>query len=236
MSFIITVHTNEGIVMASDSRITYTTTRKLPDGTQEKSIGVQITDTTYKTFQCNSRIGMSTCGAASLNGTPIAGYIEEFIAKNISENDDVDKISQELVTYFSQFLPVPCADFIIAGYDLSDNKQHINRVHLANKKISPVTINGSGAVWDGEFDILQRLIKDVALKNSNGTYTDLTNYNIGFNYFTLQDAIDFAQYAVDVTIKTMFFQDRVKTVGGPIDILVIKPSGAFWIQRKELHA
>ena len=236
MSFIITVHTNEGIVMASDSRITYTTTRKLPDGTQEKSIGVQITDTTYKTFQCNSRIGMSTCGAASLNGTPIAGYIEEFIAKNISENDDVDKISQELVTYFSQFSPVPCADFIIAGYDLSDNKQHINRVHLANKKISPVTINGSGAVWDGEFDILQRLIKDVALKNSNGTYTDLTNYNIGFNYFTLQDAIDFAQYAVDVTIKTMFFQDRVKTVGGPIDILVIKPSGAFWIQRKELHA
>ena len=95
MSFIITVHTNEGIVMASDSRITYTTTRKLPDGTQEKSIGVQITDTTYKTFQCNSRIGMSTCGAASLNGTPIAGYIEEFIAKNISENDDVDKISSK---------------------------------------------------------------------------------------------------------------------------------------------
>ena len=236
MSFIITVYTNEGIVMASDSRITYTTTRKLPDGTQEKSIGVQITDTTYKTFQCNSRIGMSTCGAASLNGTPIAGYIEEFIAKNVSENDDVDKISQELINYFSQFSPVPYADFIIAGYNLSDNKQHINRVHLANKKISPVTINGSGAVWDGEFDILQRLIKDVALKNSNGTYTDITNYNIGFNYFTLQDAIDFAQYAVDVTIKTMFFQDRVKTVGGPIDILVIKPSGAFWIQRKELHA
>ena len=236
MSFIITVYTNEGIVMASDSRITYTTTRKLPDGTQEKSIGVQITDTTYKTFQCNSRIGMSTCGAASLNGTPIAGYIEEFIAKNVSENDDVDKISQELINYFSQFSPVPHADFIIAGYNLSDNKQHINRVHLANKKISPVTINGSGAVWDGEFDVLQRLIKDVALKNSNGTYTDITNYNIGFNYFTLQDAIDFAQYAVDVTIKTMFFQDRVKTVGGPIDILVIKPSGAFWIQRKELHA
>lgn len=60
-------------------------------------------------------------------------------------------------------------------------------------------------------------------------------FGIGFNYFTLQDAIDFAQYAVDSTIKTMFFQDRVKTVGGPIDILAIKPSGTFWVQRKELQ-
>ena len=48
--------------------------------------------------------------------------------------------------------------------------------------------------------------------------------------------INFAEYAVDATIKTMSFQDCVKTVGGPIDILAIKPSGAFWIQRKELHA
>jgi len=36
MSFIITVYTNEGIIMASDSRTTYTVTNKLADGTIEK--------------------------------------------------------------------------------------------------------------------------------------------------------------------------------------------------------
>ena len=236
MSFIITVYTNEGIVMASDSRITYNNSRQLPDGTREKNIGVQITDTSYKTFQCNAKVGLSMCGTASINGVPIAGFIEDFISQKISQNDDVDKVSQELTNYFSQFNPIPNADFIIAGYNSPDNKQHINRVRLAQKQINPVDVSSPGAVWDGECDILQRLIKSVALKNPDGTYSDLSNYNIGFNFFTLQDAIDFAQYAIDSTIKTMFFQDRVKTVGGPIDILVIKPSGAFWVQRKELHA
>lgn len=236
MSFIITVYTNEGIIMASDSRTTYTTTRKLPDGTVEKDIGVQITDTTYKTFQCNSRVGISTCGTASINNMPIAGYIEEFISQKITEDSSVEQISQDLVAYFSQYTPIPNTHFIVAGYNTDDNKQHLTRVYVASKQVLTENIDVPGAVWDGEIDILQRLIKAVALKQTDGTYVDLKHYGIGFNYFTLQDAIDFAQYAVDSTIKTMFFQDRVKTVGGPIDILAIKPSGAFWIQRKELHA
>ena len=41
------------------------------------------------------------------------------------------------------------------------------------------------------------------------------------------DAIDFAKYAIQTTIDTMKFQQRGKTVGGPIDILIIKPDNAF---------
>lgn len=60
--------------------------------------------------------------------------------------------------------------------------------------------------------------------------------DIAWNLMTLQDGIDFAEYAIKTTIDTMKFQIASKTVGGPIDILVIKPNGAQWIQRKELHA
>ena len=91
MSFIITVYTNEGIIMASDSRTTYTTTKTLSDGTVEKNVGVQLTDTTYKTFKCNSRIGLSTCGTASINDMPIAGFIEEFIAEKVTDNSSVEE-------------------------------------------------------------------------------------------------------------------------------------------------
>ncbi|PYL08483.1 MAG: hypothetical protein DME34_04505 [Verrucomicrobia bacterium] len=62
------------------------------------------------------------------------------------------------------------------------------------------------------------------------------HFNIPFQFFTLQDAIDFAVFAVRSTIDAIRFQPRAKTVGGPIDVLIIKPTGAAWIQRKELSA
>lgn len=237
MSFIITVYTNEGIIMASDSRTTYSNHSVLPNGEIQHNFGIQISDTTFKTFICNSRIGLSTCGDATVNNVPIAGLIEKFISQEITDEDSVEDTCNKLVTYFSKYNPPLSTIFIVAGYNADNQDQHISRVFIATKEIRPVADTGMpGAIWNGEASILQRLINPVAMKNEDGSYTDLLNYSIGFNFFTLQDAIDFAEYAVDVTIKTMSFQDCVKTVGGPIDILAIKPSGAFWIQHKELHA
>ena len=67
-------------------------------------------------------------------------------------------------------------------------------------------------------------------------YTLHAGHPILWEFFTLQDSIDFAEYAIKTTIDAMKFQRRVKTVGGPIDVLVIKPTGAQWISRKELHS
>ena len=235
MSFIITVYTNEGIVMASDSRITYTTTT-IEGGIERKQIGVQITDNTYKTFQYNDRIGISTCGASDINGIPIAGYIEKFIASNVEHTHTVEDVANELLAFFGQFAPKPWTNFIVAGYNAGDLSQHVISVFTGENVIMPRDTTSQGVVWDGETDVFKRLVKQVSLKKEDGTYEDLPCFITGYNFFTLQDAIDYAEYAVDVTIKTMFFQNRVKTVGGPIDILVIKPSGSFWVQRKELHA
>ena len=74
------------------------------------------------------------------------------------------------------------------------------------------------------------------MRDSSGKEIPFGAANVQWGLFTMQDAIDFAQYAVDVTIKSMHYSNLVETVGGPIDILVIKPEKAFWIQHKELHA
>ena len=74
------------------------------------------------------------------------------------------------------------------------------------------------------------------MRDKSGREISLGDTKVPWGLFTLQDAIDFAQYAVDITIKTMHYSNVVETVGGPIDILVIKPDKAFWIQHKELHA
>lgn len=48
----------------------------------------------------------------------------------------------------------------------------------------------------------------------------------------LKEAIDFAEFLVDTTIKYERFCDDIQTCGGDIDILVITKDEAFWKQHK----
>ena len=50
----------------------------------------------------------------------------------------------------------------------------------------------------------------------------------------LQDAIDFSVFAIKTTIDAIRFQARPKNVGGPIDVLVITPDEAKFINKKSL--
>ena len=110
------------------------------------------------------------------------------------------------------------------------------QIITASNTITPLDTSVQGAIWDGEIDILSRILTPVySYITQSNTYVEMPKYNVPFNHFTIQDAIDFAKYAIQATIDTMKFQERVKTVGGAVDILIIKPDNAFWIARKELH-
>lgn len=235
MSLIITVHTGEGIVMASDSRMTMSTT-KTSGATTTVNVGAHMADSSFKTFLTPGGVGISTCGDASIKNMPIAGYLESFI--NQHANDDVDIIKDSLNAYFLAIEPNIDTDFLVAGYldDGSGNKvQTIYKLCTKGDVKTKIDTTSQGAVWDGETDVLSRLITTMYVKKPDGSYTAYADYRIPFNFFTLQDSIDFAKFALQTTIDAMRFENRAKTVGGPIDILVIKPNNAFWIDRKELH-
>lgn len=53
------------------------------------------------------------------------------------------------------------------------------------------------------------------MRNQAGAEIALGSTEVSWGLFTLQDTIDFAQYAVDVTIITMHYSSVVETVGGP---------------------
>lgn len=114
--------------------------------------------------------------------------------------------------------------------------QKIYRIITLTGDIQPYDTSAQGAIWDGETDILGRILTPVHVYlSATDTYEPMNQYIVPFNHFTIQDAIDFAKYAIQATIDTMKFQQRVKSVGGAVDILIIKPDNAFWIARKELH-
>jgi 20S proteasome alpha/beta subunit len=57
MSFLIAVHVNEGIVLASDRRTTYTNTQTIDNITVQR-IGIHTTNSTDKTFICPNGAGI----------------------------------------------------------------------------------------------------------------------------------------------------------------------------------
>ena len=100
MSLIVTVWTTEGIVMGSDSRISFSSQI-------EPNIPVNIQtghyfDTQEKTFLCPNNCGISTCGAASLQNKNIAGYIYDFVSnalpmRSLSRALQLGKLGEQIV-------------------------------------------------------------------------------------------------------------------------------------------
>lgn len=235
MSFIIALHVSDGLVFASDSRLTYSTTSTDEKGNKTLSVGTHYTDSTPKTFVTQANVGISYCGVATIQDKPITGYIEGFIEEN--KDKDVDEIKQMITSYFAGLQPGLNAIFTIGGYMNEDGalKQKLYRVYTQSKKIEEIDTSEQGAIWSGESDILSRIINPVFIKKEDGVYEQMPQSPILWQYFTLQDAVDFARFSVKTTIDTMKYQRRIKTVGGPIDILVIKPTEAIWIEKRQLH-
>ena len=231
MSLIVCVYVEEGIVLASDSRTSYNL-----DTENTKFVGVHSTNTTNKTFLCPNNVGISACGDASVHGKPIAGFIESFIREKISENTDIDAIPELIKNYFNQQDSGLNATFIIAGYKKESEKyiQKIYSVATQNEGIQTLDTSSQGVAWNGEKDVLDKLLNPVYKKDENNNFTMLAIPRFEYNLYTLQDAIDFAKYGIKTTIDTMRFQTIPETVGEPIDILVIKPGQAKWLLKKEL--
>ena len=122
MSFLIAVHVNEGIVLASDRRTTYTDTQTI-DNTTVQRIGIHTTNSTEKTFSCPNGAGISCCGDASLLGKPITGFIQDMIRSEISEDCRIEKMPQLIIDYFNRLPSIPNTNFLIAGYDDFDGKK-----------------------------------------------------------------------------------------------------------------
>jgi len=238
MSLIITVYVREGIVMAADSRLTLNFPRTTPDG-QTNTLSITNSDSAKKLFLTPNNVGIATCGPADIGGVPIAGFIESFIVEKLKGGSlNVEQVATELKVYFGTLGVRPGTVFHVAGYVRVNEilNQKLFWVDPAAGLLSQLNpLNQQGANWGGEIDVLQRLLNNVSLIQTDGSnLVPLPFFGVPFEFFTLQDAIDFAFYGISSTINTLRFQAREKTVGGPVDVLVITPDSAHWIAQKQL--
>lgn len=243
MSLVIAVHVPEGIVMASDSRLSVTIEGETPEGKKFKVETVSSDAVTKILLLEKQQIGVSTFGEQMLAGVPIAGYTKKFAEEKLTDADDVISIPRKLVEYFRKSFPNADLGFHISGYKKEErvSTPHVYHCHIGKnlverRNIKPDGSLAYGATWSGQGDVLASIITPVIIKDEKGKDKVIrAPAPIIWDAMSLQDAIDFAVYAIRTTIDTMRFQARPKGVGGPIDVLLLTPEKADWVQRKELH-
>ena len=104
-----------------------------------------------------------------------------------------------------------------------------------------------GANWYGQTGTLIRLIKgydlvslDELIKRGadkaiiqQWVNDNASEMRLIFDGMPIQDAVDFADYAVQVTIGAFRFMAGPPLCGGNIDIAVITPAAFHWAKRKQ---
>ena len=113
-------------------------------------------------------------------------------------------------------------------------------------------INPSGAAWWGLSEAITRLLLGVsqslpeALVNLGVPPSDVPAYVSAIQgqvqqqlvppAMPIQDAIDLAEFLVDVTIKFVRFSPGHPMVGGPVEIAAVtKHEGFKWVMRKHYY-
>lgn len=228
MSLTVIVWTPTGLVMAADSRttITYTKEEKLGKVSNQDI----LSDSTYKLVLLEKcRVGISTYGISHPGGLPVDAHLRIFEEERVTPEDRVPEVAEKLQAYFQEKFPGMNLWFFLIGYREEDKVgiPHVYNVSVEKKTITRVNVQPNGERWPGGV--------------SRGGATEVVNRLIvadrlpEFSLLPLQDAVDYAIFLIEMTNKVMRFEPGLETVGGPIDVLVITPKDAYFVQRKELH-
>lgn len=187
------------------------------------------------------------------HGYPSISLVQSFTVKDVA--DELHKFIEER---YDKVYPAstkrPFLGLFIGGYSqnqfFSDqyfcewpNRIAWQEVRLNNPDGSP----NFGANWFGQTDALSRLVhgydragieelikrgvdKSIVQKWIDDHVSELP---LVFDGMPLQDAVDFANYAVELTIGRFRFAVGVPVCGGNVDIAVITPNAFQWAQRKQ---
>jgi hypothetical protein len=231
VSLVVTVYVPSGIVMAADSRMSALLSGERQDRDDKQRLQQQIvlSDSANKVVALPGvASGVSLYDSAVINNQPSDSYVNAFAEQELSAQDDVITVADRLLRYFMDRFPKVNLGLHVAGYRLEE-RASVPYVLVAHTTREPqvrrvnATEQGQvqyGVVRAGDTLVANRMIDE--------KYLPL------FAAMPLQDAIDYAVHLIRTTIDTLRFEPRFPSVGGPIDVLVIRPDGMDWVQRKQM--
>lgn len=222
-----------------------------------------FSDSTFKTFEAPNKCGISTCGDSAYLDKPISGFIEKFLISYIDEKTSVEELATKITDYFTNLDSNKTTIFHICGYEKDSSNEYLSKFYSCitgkNKKVELIDTSSQNACWSGETKTLSKLIRSQIIDpvvlgetdwevENGGEKKIVKGYliqkeNIEFNdvsfipwhLMTIPDALNFIDFAFATTINDMRFQSIAKTVGGPINILIVKPNEVLWARKNKIN-
>jgi len=232
MTLVVGVYAPTVIALSADSRTTGIRNQSVRDPRDtNKQITVQtnivISDAADKVFRLFQNFGVATWGDAMINGLPIAHFVEDFEAQSVASANVPSKtqgLADALLAHFRGFSPVPQIGVVVAGYDGTVPWVVSMNIGAGTSTRVNVQADGSiqyGVVRGGDTDVADRLLSNPVSKPP-------------FQVMNTQDAVDFSRHLIRSTIDQLRFEPRFSTVGGAIDTLLVRGTGAEFAQKKKV--
>ena len=226
MTLIVSVPVNDGIVIAGDSFTTLTT--RAPQETPDPE-PIKTFPHVQKILPFYDKFGIGFCGRASIEGNSATMYIREFEHELKTEGvyfDTVDEAAQTISEVMSNVdWEEDSFTLFVAGYNGQNAK--IVEIRGTEDGIKVTNFEAMRCYVAGDTEVAE------CIAAIHGEPEDL-DYP-PFNLFSLQTAINYAQFLIRTTIEFQRFSRRVSTVGGAIDVAVVTPEDGFhWIQRQPI--
>jgi hypothetical protein len=265
MSLGIVIKAPEGLVLATESRLTITA--QPPDGTPmhvnfDNATKLFAFDNPSRPNTTLPTIGVVTYGQAAIGLRTAQSFIPEFEAGLPEERLAVREFAQRLSDFFMQqwqaAMPAtyngPGMSFVIAGFDAGEPYGRVYLTEIPGKP-DPIEHYGTfgefGITWGGQREIVDRLLQGVdsrlgealnaatlqpADRQKLQSVINQIKMPIPLQAMPLQDCVDLAIFFIRTTISAQRLTLGLRGVGGPIDVATItRQEGLRFIQRKQIQ-
>ncbi len=255
MTVCVAVKVHDCIVFAADSAVTLTTT---PQG--GNSVVSNVWKHGLKVFNLHRELPIvaMTAGLGNFGSMSISNLAKDLrirLMKELCQESytiaEVTNVAQlhfqhEYVKSHSGTVPHHSFGFWIGGYGHDNKHGEIWKVEIRNGQwLDPVQTvepeTSSQIVWGGQVQAISRLLfgYDPQIPHAlnpdanqlEAFHTPLVNSSM-----PVQDAIELADFLVDMTKRYVAFLPQADTVGGETDIATVtRHEGFKWIRRKHYY-
>lgn len=262
MTLIVSVRTADGIVLAGDSLATFSLPRDLPGNVTTTCtncgsavsapgtlVGASVSSTTLPYAQKIAPLwgtfGVGTYGMAQIQGMTVSLAVRRFErtkTQAFASRLSPAQVAAELGEYFK--------DLIVKDLEAI---REINPDFVFNDDVRPLGLQivgydgsmptaqsvqvGTDVVHTSETGLNWFCTGELAVVNKlNDLYASDPSTMPLISGFSLQNAIEYAEFLITTTAGHQRFSTRMPTVGGDIDIAVVTPIDGFvWVKQKELY-
>lgn len=256
MTVAVAIKINNGVVLATDSATAI-------GEMNEESARIHYTyynaDKLFNLKKGKS-LGCLTWGDGSINNVSISTLTKDFRSNLEIDTINVKEITNQFISFLKDFIGESSdvnVGFLIVGY--SESEDYNPEMYCIEIKegvvgeINDLSNENFSISWFGEYDLLSRFI--FGIDSSIETFligegfddedvvemVKLSKENfslpLGVPDMPIQDAIDLADFLVDICKTASKFIPGPQVIGGPTDIAVItKHEGFRWIKRKHYYS